>query len=322
VRPSLVRTGGVLVGISSPYRRTGLLHQKFRSHYGVDDEDTLVVRGGTAQFNPTIAQATIDKEMRDDPESARSEWQAEFRTDISALFDDAVIDAAVEHARPLELPPRSGRRYHCFADASAGRHDAFTFCVGHVEGKPPESLVWTCDVVRGRAAPFDPRSVAHEYAQLARAYGCKKVVGDAYAGAWVEAAFKDAGVKYETSPIFKSQLYLEALPHFNRGAVRIPDVPVLLRELRCLERRVHRSGRDSVDHPSHGSDDFANVICGGINVATRESRRPGMSIGFGGPGGPDGGRIYWQDADEPRQHSRITIEHISEQEDLRRRGLL
>jgi hypothetical protein len=52
------------------------------------------------------------------------------------------------------------------------------------------------------------------------------------------------------------------------------------------------------------------------------AKKPTMSIGFGGPGYGDTGRIVWQDADEPRQHSRITIEHISEQEDLRRRGLL
>ena len=118
----------------SPYRRAGLLHQKFKTNYGVDDEDILVVRGGTAQFNPTIDQATIAKEMAADPESARSEWGAEFRTDISSLFDDQVIEDAVDHARPLELPPRGGRRYLAFADASAGRHDAFTLTIGHCEG--------------------------------------------------------------------------------------------------------------------------------------------------------------------------------------------
>jgi hypothetical protein len=167
VRPSLVRTGGMLIGISSPYRKAGLLHAKFKDHYDVDDDDILVVRGGTAQFNPTIDQAVISKEYAADPESARSEWGAEFRSDISSLLDDQVIEDAVDHARPLELPPRGGRRYHAFVDASAGRHDAFTLTIGHLEGKD-DAAGWVCDALRGRLAPFDPRSVAQEYATLAQ----------------------------------------------------------------------------------------------------------------------------------------------------------
>ena len=259
VRPSLARTGGMLVGISSPYRRAGLLHQKFKDNYDVDDADILVVKGRTAVFNPTIDQATIAKEYAADPESARSEWGAEFRSDVASLLDDVVIDDAVDHSRPLELPPRSGRRYHAFTDPSAGRHDAFTITIGHLEDE-----AWVCDVARGRAAPFDPRTVAHEYAQLAREYRCPKIVGDNFAGEWVAAAFADAGVRYERSPLPKSQLYLEALPAFNRGAVVIPNHETLLRELRGLERRVHRSGKDTVDHGAHGSDDYANAVCGAL----------------------------------------------------------
>ena len=207
MRPSLARTGGMLVGISSPYRRAGLLHAKFKDHYDTDDEDILVVRGGTRAFNPTIDQATIAKEMAADPRAARSEWGAEFRSDISSLLDDQVIEDAIDHARPLELPPRSGRRYYAFADASAGRHDAFTLGIGHLEGKD-DAAIWVCDVIRGRAAPFDPRSVAQEYAALARDYGCTKIVGDNFAGEWVSAAFADAGARYERSPLPKSALYL------------------------------------------------------------------------------------------------------------------
>jgi hypothetical protein len=84
-------------------------------------------------------------------------------------------------------------------------------------------------------------------------------LGDNYAGEWVAAAFADAGAKYERSPLAKSAIYLESLPHFNRGAVSIPDHPILLRDLRGLERRVHRSGKDSVNHGAHGSDDYANA---------------------------------------------------------------
>ena len=279
VKPSLARTGGMLVGISSPYRRAGLLHQRFKDYYDTDDADVLVVKGGTAQFNPTISQATIAKEYAADPESARSEWGAEFRSDVASLFDDIVIDDAIDHARPLELPPRGGRRYYAFANASAGRHDAFTLCIAHCEGKPPDALTWTADVVRGHPAPFDPRSVAQEFASLARGYGCPKIVGDHFAGEWVASAFRDCGINYETSPLPKSQLYLESLPAFNRGAVSIPDHPTLQRELRGLERRVHRSGRDTVDHPSRGSDDYANAVCGALYLAVHEARRPKMRTG-------------------------------------------
>ncbi|MEI9899645.1 MAG: hypothetical protein WDN31_05285 [Hyphomicrobium sp.] len=40
----------------------------------------------------------------------------------------------------------------------------------------------------------------------------------------------------------------------------MPDLPQLIRELRLLERRTHRSGKDTVDHGSGGSDDYANVL--------------------------------------------------------------
>jgi hypothetical protein len=59
VRPSLARTGGMLVGISTPYLRTGLLHAKFRDYFDTDDDAVLVVRGATGLFNPTIDRATI-----------------------------------------------------------------------------------------------------------------------------------------------------------------------------------------------------------------------------------------------------------------------
>jgi hypothetical protein len=218
VLPSLLRTGGMLIAISTPYRKAGLLHAKFKDHYDQDDDDVLVVRGSTQQFNPTISQKVIAKAIADDHEAAHSEWNAEFRSDISALFDDAVIEDAVAHGRPLELPPRLGiHKYHAFTDASAGRNDAFTITIGHTEGKKDEAH-WICDIVRGRPAPFDPRTVAQEYAALAHAYGVTKIIGDNFAGEWVAAAFRDAGTIYETCPLNKSGLYLEALPYFNRGA--------------------------------------------------------------------------------------------------------
>jgi hypothetical protein len=90
---------------------------------------------------------------------------------------------------------------------------------------------------------------------------------------------------YEISPLAKSALYLESLPMFNRGAVRLPRLDQLLRELRGLERRVSRLGKDSVDHPRAGSDDLANAVCGAMYSAMSGLRKPGILVGTCGTGG-------------------------------------
>jgi hypothetical protein len=255
--PALATTGGMLIAISSPYRKVGLLHQRHRDYFGVDDNSVLVVQGESKQFNPTLDDEVIRLSREDDPESALAEWDGLFRSDLSQFLDDASIDAAVDFGRPLELPPRDVVKYEAFADASAGRHDAFCFGIGHRE----DGRI-VADVIRGRRPPFDPATVAGEYAELAKEYRCAKVLGDAYAGEWVSNAFKAAGVEYARCELPKSALYLEALPYFMRGAVSIPNLPILIRELRLLERRVTRAGKDSVDHGSSGSDDHSNVLAG------------------------------------------------------------
>ena len=106
-----------------------------------------------------------------------------------------------------------------------------------------------------------------EYAALLKEYRVGAVSGDNYSAAWVEEAFKAAGVKYVRADKPKSQLYLEALPQFARGTISIPDHPRLLRELRLLERRTHRSGKDTIDHGRSGHDDLANSL-----AAARRSR--------------------------------------------------
>jgi len=275
ILPALATTGGVLVGISSPYRRVGILAERHRDHYGQDGA-VLVIQAPTVDLNPTIRASVIDRAMRDDPEAARAEWEAEFRNDLSSYLDDAAIDAAVAHGRPPELPPREGIVYHAFTDASAGRHDHFTVCIGHVEDGR-----FITDVLRGRAPPCDPKAAAAEFACLAKDYRCKSITGDNFAAEWVAGAFKDAGIKYQRSELPRSGLYLEALPHFARNAVEIPDHPRLTRELRLLERRTHRSGKDSIDHPRGGTDDYANAVAGCMHIAMKRPKSTQCVAAFG-----------------------------------------
>jgi phage terminase large subunit-like protein len=62
IKPALARIpGSIVVGISTPYRKKGLLWKKFKQHFGKDGGDVLVIRASTRQMNPTIDQSFIDE---------------------------------------------------------------------------------------------------------------------------------------------------------------------------------------------------------------------------------------------------------------------
>jgi hypothetical protein len=260
VLPSLATCNGLLVGISSPYRKTGLLHAKHKQYFGVDGDDVLVVQGSSKTFNPSLTDATIEAQRAADPTAAASEWDAEFRADLVGFLDDATIDRAADRCRPLELPALPHPAfYRAFVDAAGGAvgGDSYGICIAHKEDER-----FVVDVVRGRPGPFDPNDVTKEYAELCRQYRVESVVGDLYGHQWVQQAWRDAGIPYTASDLNASMLYLEALPLFTRGLVSLPDHPALLRELRLLERIPGRIGKDQVTHPRNAHDDLANATCG------------------------------------------------------------
>jgi hypothetical protein len=123
------------------------------------------------------------------------------------------------------------------------------------------------DLVRGVRPPFDPFDTTKGFVALCREYRIDEIHGDKYAAEWVSRAFEDAGLSYMPAEKNKSDIYLEALPLFTRASIRIPDHAPLLRELRLLERRTHKGGRDVVDHGRNGSDDLANALCGAAVLA-------------------------------------------------------
>jgi hypothetical protein len=260
VKPMLSTTKGMLVGISTGYRRVGLLFQKHRDHFGQDSATTLVVQGSTQAFNGTIDEAEIAEQVAADPAAARAEWYGEFRDDLATFLSDDLIDAAIEPDRPLEVPPRDGVIYHAFTDAAAGasdRGDAYTIAIGHHQGGN-----FQVDVVRGVLGRFDPHAVTEQFAALCRQYRIRTVVGDNYASQWVREVWLKVGMDYQLAALPKGQIYMECLPLFARRVLRLPDHQRMIRELRLLERSARVSGREHVDHAKGGHDDFANVCCG------------------------------------------------------------
>jgi hypothetical protein len=117
-------------------------------------------------------------------------------------------------------------------------------------------------VVRARTGPFDPMAVTRKYVALCKQYHVRSATGDRYGKRWVQHASRDLLGTYHESSLYAWQLYLEALPLFNRGLVELPDLPQLVREFKSLQRVAGRTGKESVQHPRGCHDDMSNSTVG------------------------------------------------------------
>ena len=78
-RQGMLTTRGMVVTISSPYAKRGVLWNAYKKHFGPDGSPlVLVAKGTTRDFNPLIDQADIDLELERDPERNRAELLASF----------------------------------------------------------------------------------------------------------------------------------------------------------------------------------------------------------------------------------------------------
>src|SRR5262249_20586617 len=72
--PGLATTGGMLVLLSSPGRRSGLLFERHKTFFGKDDAAVLCVAGDSRTFNPTLSAWWVAGEGGRHPAAAGGEW--------------------------------------------------------------------------------------------------------------------------------------------------------------------------------------------------------------------------------------------------------
>src|SRR5262249_39710299 len=101
---------GPLIMSSSPYSKRGVLWDNYRKHYGPQGAPLiLVAKGTTRDFNATIPQEEIQRELERDRVRNTAELLAEFRTDLETYIDIAVVEGCVGGHR--EMLPATGPFY-------------------------------------------------------------------------------------------------------------------------------------------------------------------------------------------------------------------
>jgi hypothetical protein len=258
--------GSMLIGISSPHKKSGLLYERWREHWG-KDSDVLVIRAPSTALNPTLNQKLITAELERDPAKGRAEWLAEWRDDISNFIDRMLIEAAVD-ADVIVRPRLPNTKYYAFADPSGGASDAFTLAIAHRENGDTAVL----DCVVERPAPFNPDAVTADMAKTLREYGLAVCVGDKYAAQWVVQSFASKGVNYMHSYRDRSLIYSDVLPLFTSGRVRLLDSKKLVAQFAGLERQTTAT-RDKIDHAPGGHDDIANAAAGALVLAAADNEQ-------------------------------------------------
>ncbi len=261
LRPSMVTVpGALLLCISSPYSRRGVLWEQYRAHFGKNDSTTLIWQSESRAMNPTLNPLIVQAALLRDRAAASSEYLATFRTDVESFIPEEIVEACTVAGR-RELPPLNGVSYTGFCDPSGGQADSFTLAIAHSE---KELIV--LDLVREVPAPFSPEGVVTEFAGILKHYHCHEVTGDRYAGEWPREQFQKRGITYKPSEKNRSEIYLEVLPMLTSARVMLLDHARLKNQFAGLERRTGH-GRDMIDHAPGSHDDVANAAAGALVLA-------------------------------------------------------
>jgi hypothetical protein len=261
IRPAMLTIPtSILLGASSRYARRGALWNNYRDHYGKSD-GPLVWSADTVTMHPSVDPDFIAKEYERDPIAAAAEYGLEFRSDVAAFVVREVVEELVTRGT-FERGYIPGMRYAGFCDPSGGSGgDSMTLGISHRDPKTGKGVL---DVLREVRPPFNPESVAEEFATTLLSYKVARVKGDHYGGEWPRVQFRKNGVDYDVSDETKSEIYQAWLPLLNSGRVELLDVPRLVMQACGLERRTSRVGKDTIDHAPGGHDDVVNVAAGSL----------------------------------------------------------
>ena len=255
-----------LVAISTGYGMVGTLYDAHKQYFAKEVDDVLVWQSSTVEMNPTVDRKFIDKEIERDPIANSAEYGGLFRDDVSAAFPLSLIESCTVTGRPEQpfIETTLGG-YYGFADPSALKRDWYVGAVAH-RHRTHDKVVFDRFMAFGPGS--DTRDVCKALSDMFVQYHVQTVVGDNYAGTFPARDFKDHNIMYVPCDRHKSDLYLELVQLMNSKRVELIDDPIIAKQLRTLERRRGKSGKDTITHPERVGiyDDIVNAIAGVCHI--------------------------------------------------------
>jgi Terminase large subunit, T4likevirus-type, N-terminal len=264
VKPAMLTVpGAVLLGISSPYARSGLLYDMYRSHYGKTD-GPMIWQAPTLTMNPSVDEELMASELAANPVAMGAEYNAQFRNPSDGYISRDMVMSRVPGG-VTRVPYESGGQYFAWTDSATGigkGRDSFTLGIAR-KTKEGADLVFAFE----RKPPFQRDRVIADCAGFLQQYRLSTVTGDGFARGYVADIFRQNGITYNDATRNRSQIYLAALAGINDGVFTLLDNERLIAQLTGLVMKPGTDGHDKVDHRSGSHDDLANAACGALVLA-------------------------------------------------------
>lgn len=276
VQPRIM-PGGQLLGISTPWTRSGLLYEKYLGNYGHPDE-CLVCHAPTSLMrdgDPILEQ--VERERRSDPSNARREFDAEFMSgDGTTFFDQRAVESAVdtsivgipEGSRVIEWGADFGFRY----DSSA--------LVCCARGLKDYTLAEVLELVPGES-PLVPSAVVREFAARIVKSGRNVVTADAHYGESIREHMQAAGVQLMAAPdgaTGKAETYALARTLLHGGELRLLRNERLARQLVEVTATPTSGGGISIQSPRWKTGGHGDIVSAAVLAIWRAHRGDFMSI--------------------------------------------
>lgn len=260
----------LIVGISSPYNKAGLLYTYWEAGTdghkakNVDKQDfrnVIVIHGPTAALgNPLVTRENLEDEQARDPKSFEREVLAVFQDSISGFLNTTLLRNCVE--KGVSERPYNPRYVYVAAMDPAFRNDAFGFSIFHMD----ERGHVVQDVARREVAPhgmaLNPAAVFSNLAPLIEQYKVAYVFSDQYhleslAQIAPTFGFMIEGVPFKATN--KAMIFGSLQMLLNQGRLDLLDDPVTVRELASLEKKLTQTGVVQIHAPQGQHDDMACV---------------------------------------------------------------
>jgi len=277
------RRDGKIIMLSSPYAKYGKFYDKYLQSFEEKDS-ILMVKMYSALCNLNIDSEFLKTERRVNKNSFMSEYGGEFTTSVSAWIDNPEEFKLCVKNRPMEEFGKKATDYYMGIDVGL-KIDGTAIALAHKEDNKiivdlakvwfgaasdvwdnPNSIYRYCNKYASREVLNMDNDIVGEIVEICRNFRVRKGAFDQNQGYGLDEMLRKRNLiqfrvdnitenlNHRMYDLFKT-LYLEQL-------IELPNDPVIINEMLCLESQLKNAGKMEVKAPSRNGfhDDVADAI--------------------------------------------------------------